>query len=76
MQLCGFVLLLEHKELICSVYQAPITCMRDTEDSKIFDLPRPCEIGPQAMMHGNDNKTRERELGQPGLEHMHLVCFL
>lgn len=27
------------------------------------------------MMRDNDNKTRERELGQPGLEHMHLVHF-
>lgn len=27
------------------------------------------------MMHGNDNKTRERELDQPELEHMRLVAF-
>lgn len=41
-----------------------------------FDLPDFCEIGRKAMMmHGNDNKTRERELGQPGLECMRLVAF-
>lgn len=36
---------------------------RYIEETGQFHLPDSCEIGRKAMMHGNDNKTRERELG-------------